>query len=140
MTDKRKIELAEAYINGNIADTKKAVKRMTKAEFIDFVELCLYSCKFNITWPPAICGSQTNPTLENVDAHDGQTYHGTDGSIWVYQNGKWAQALKRFPGPRPAGWIPGIWDYTIKEGRRCRILLWPLQRQGRRFHSGVRKI
>ncbi len=38
MTDKRKIELAESYINGNISDTKKAVKRMSKAEFIDFAE------------------------------------------------------------------------------------------------------
>lgn len=38
MTDQRKIELAESYMNGNIASTKKAVKRMTKAEFIDFAE------------------------------------------------------------------------------------------------------
>ncbi len=38
MKDSRKIILAESYINGNISDTKKAVKRMTKAEFIDFAE------------------------------------------------------------------------------------------------------
>lgn len=38
MTDKKKIMLGETYINGNISDTKKAVKRMSKADFIDFAE------------------------------------------------------------------------------------------------------
>ncbi len=38
MKDSRKIALAESYINGNISDTKKAVKRMSKSEFIDFAE------------------------------------------------------------------------------------------------------
>ena len=31
-------QIAESYINGNISDTKKAVKRMSKADFIDFAE------------------------------------------------------------------------------------------------------
>jgi len=30
--------IAESYTNGNISDTKKAVKRMSKADFIDFAE------------------------------------------------------------------------------------------------------
>lgn len=38
MKESRKIALAESYINGNISDTKAAVKRMSKAEFIDFAE------------------------------------------------------------------------------------------------------
>lgn len=31
-------EIAETYINGNISDAKKAVKRMSKAQFIDLLE------------------------------------------------------------------------------------------------------
>lgn len=31
-------EIAENVINGNVSDAKKAIKRMNKAEFIDFAE------------------------------------------------------------------------------------------------------
>ena len=38
MESERIEEIAKTYIHGNISDAKKAVKRMTKAEFIDFAE------------------------------------------------------------------------------------------------------
>ena len=38
MKDARKIEIGDSYVNGNISDTRKAVTRMSKAEFIDFAE------------------------------------------------------------------------------------------------------
>lgn len=38
MKSERIEEIAKTYIHGNISDAKKAVKRMTKAEFIDFAE------------------------------------------------------------------------------------------------------
>ena len=33
------LQLAESYVNGNIGLTKKAVKRMSKRDFIDFAEI-----------------------------------------------------------------------------------------------------
>ena len=33
------IQIWEKYLNGNIEWTKKKIKRMSKAEFIDFLEL-----------------------------------------------------------------------------------------------------
>ena len=32
------VEVLDNYINGNISDAKKQVKKMTKAEFIDLIE------------------------------------------------------------------------------------------------------
>ena len=32
------VEVLDNYINGNISDAKKQVKKMTKAEFVDFIE------------------------------------------------------------------------------------------------------
>jgi hypothetical protein len=36
MKAERLEQIAESYINGNISETKKAVKRMSKSEFVDF--------------------------------------------------------------------------------------------------------
>ncbi len=38
MKDETILQIAESYICGNISDTKKAVKRMSKADFITFAE------------------------------------------------------------------------------------------------------
>ena len=34
-------EVMETYINGNISDTKIHIQRMTKMEFLDFIEIVL---------------------------------------------------------------------------------------------------
>jgi len=39
MKQKTIIEIWESYINGNISWVKKKIKRMSKADFIDFLEL-----------------------------------------------------------------------------------------------------
>lgn len=38
MEEEKIIEIYESYQNGNIEATKKAIKRMTKAEFLTFIE------------------------------------------------------------------------------------------------------
>jgi hypothetical protein len=37
MKQARLEEICESYVNGNIGETKKAVKRMSKTEFFDFL-------------------------------------------------------------------------------------------------------
>ena len=40
MKEEQTIEVVESYINGNISEVKQAIKKLSKAEFIDFVEGC----------------------------------------------------------------------------------------------------